>query len=35
VDTVPRKTLQPFISKENIKEACILLTNNRQQQLLG
>jgi hypothetical protein len=35
VDTVPRKTLQPFVSKENIKEACNLLINNRQQQLLG
>lgn len=34
VDTVPRKALQPFISKENLSEACKLLINNRQQQLL-
>jgi hypothetical protein len=34
VDTVPRKTLQPFISKENLFEACKLLINNRQQLLL-
>lgn len=34
VDTVPRKTLQPFVSKENLSEACNLLVNNRQQQLL-
>lgn len=34
VDTVPRKTLQPFISKQNLSEACKLLVNNRQQQLL-
>jgi phage regulator Rha-like protein len=35
VDTVPRKTLQPFVSKENLSEACRILTNNRQQRLLG
>lgn len=34
VDTVPRKTLQPFISKANLQEACKLLVNNRQQQLI-
>lgn len=35
VDTVPRKMLQPFISKENLDEACKVLISNRQQQLLG
>lgn len=35
VDTVPRKTLQPFVSKENLAEACKVLISNRQQQLLG
>jgi hypothetical protein len=34
IDTVPRKTLQPFISKDNLQEACRILVNNRQQQLL-
>lgn len=34
VDTVPRKALQPFVSKENLSEACKLLVNNRQQLLL-
>jgi hypothetical protein len=34
VDTVPRKTLQPFVSKQNLSEACKLLVNNRQQQLI-
>jgi hypothetical protein len=34
VDTVPRKSLQPFVSKENLSEACKILTASRQQQLL-
>ncbi|MFM2303501.1 MAG: hypothetical protein RLZZ135_910, partial [Cyanobacteriota bacterium] len=34
IDAVPRKTLQPFVSKENLSEACKLLINNRQQLLL-
>jgi DNA-damage-inducible protein D len=34
VDTVPRKTLQPFVSKQNLSEACKLLVSNRQQQLI-
>jgi hypothetical protein len=34
VDTVPRPALQAFVSKENLSEACKLLINNRQQQLI-
>jgi phage regulator Rha-like protein len=34
IDTVPRKSLQPFISKENLAEACRVLVSSRQQQLL-
>jgi phage regulator Rha-like protein len=34
IDTVPRKALQPFVSKENLPEACKVLTASRQQQLL-
>jgi phage regulator Rha-like protein len=34
IDTVPRKQLQPFVSKENLQEVCKLLINNRQQLLL-
>ena len=34
IDTVPRPALQAFVSKENLQEACKLLVNNRQQQLL-
>jgi hypothetical protein len=34
IDTVPRKSLQPFVNKENLKEACDLLVSSRQQQLL-
>lgn len=34
VDTVPRKALQPFVSKENLAEATKILTASRQQQLL-
>jgi hypothetical protein len=33
IDTVPRRTQQAFISKENINEACRILISNRQQQL--
>jgi hypothetical protein len=35
VDTVPRKTLQPFVSKQNLMEACRILTDSRQQRLIG
>jgi phage regulator Rha-like protein len=35
IDTVPRKSLQPFVSKENLEEACKILKDNRQQKLLG
>jgi phage regulator Rha-like protein len=35
VDTVPRKTLQPFVSKANLSEACRILANSRQQKLIG
>jgi hypothetical protein len=34
IDTVPRPALQAFVSKENLSEACKLLINNRQQQLI-
>jgi hypothetical protein len=34
IDTVPRKALQPFVSKENLDEACRVLISNRQQQLI-
>jgi DNA-damage-inducible protein D len=34
IDTVPRKALQPFVSKENLGEACRVLISNRQQQLI-
>jgi hypothetical protein len=34
IDTVPCKALQPFVSKENLDEACRVLISNRQQQLI-
>lgn len=35
IDTVPRKTLQSFVSRENLDEAYRVLVNGRQQQLIG